>query len=459
MTKVKRKHVSMKKKASWRKHTDIKDVEEYLEEQRLQERIGGNIEKTDEELFIIDKDPKEKTFSLRQEKKLRAQQPSKCFISLENNSKIEDPIRKRNRVRTAEERKHPLLKAKIQRNKELGIIPERQLQSIKDRINASKKIPKTKEKNVDFKRDLWNEEDEGLKENPELQSMWVNDNLKQYHLKNLGIDKVKVPQITHEKRSQLKSIDVIPGTSYNPSKADFENLINTVVEKEEDFLKKSAKLNRSLKPIYQKTSKSEVKRRRRAEMREGFPTNDNKDVEDDSEVTDNEYKTTNPPVRNKKKDLKKRRKQKEHRLRMAQAELEKNELKKIKDLGMLKMYKRQIAKSEVAIEQRKDVRAVKREQKKLLPRRLARKKFEEEDIHVEEEPEALGNLRKLKPLGSILVDRFKSMQKRNILVPNIKRQPRKHRVVRIKKNSHKEEVQPIPSKKKGKKSPKLKIHD
>lgn len=31
----------MKKKSSWRKHTDIGDVEEFLENRRLQERIGG----------------------------------------------------------------------------------------------------------------------------------------------------------------------------------------------------------------------------------------------------------------------------------------------------------------------------------------------------------------------------------------------------------------------------------
>ncbi len=36
----KRKRVSKNKKKNWRKHTDIEDVEEYLEDQRLQERTG-----------------------------------------------------------------------------------------------------------------------------------------------------------------------------------------------------------------------------------------------------------------------------------------------------------------------------------------------------------------------------------------------------------------------------------
>lgn len=36
----KKKHVSKKSKRSWRKHTDIKDIEEHLDEVRRQERLG-----------------------------------------------------------------------------------------------------------------------------------------------------------------------------------------------------------------------------------------------------------------------------------------------------------------------------------------------------------------------------------------------------------------------------------
>jgi nucleolar protein 53 len=38
---ARKKHVSMKKKSAWRKNTDMEDVDNFLEEQRLQERIGG----------------------------------------------------------------------------------------------------------------------------------------------------------------------------------------------------------------------------------------------------------------------------------------------------------------------------------------------------------------------------------------------------------------------------------
>jgi len=37
---LKRKRVSKKTKKAWRKHSDIKDVENYLDDVRLQERTG-----------------------------------------------------------------------------------------------------------------------------------------------------------------------------------------------------------------------------------------------------------------------------------------------------------------------------------------------------------------------------------------------------------------------------------
>lgn len=38
--KGKKKRVSKKNKIAWRKHTDIKDVDKFLEDKRLEERLG-----------------------------------------------------------------------------------------------------------------------------------------------------------------------------------------------------------------------------------------------------------------------------------------------------------------------------------------------------------------------------------------------------------------------------------
>lgn len=186
-----------------------------------------------------------------------------------------------------------------------------------------------KEEKFDFSKDIWAEKEQ-LKE-PGLSNQWINTLVKVHHMKNTGDDKVKVPEITHVRRSRLKAIDAIPGTSYNPLKEDYEKLVNELVVKEEEVMKKNQKLNRALKPLYQKITKSESKRRRREEMRQGFPLNSD---EENDDVSEGEYSTLNPPVRNKKKDLVQRRKQKEFRKREADKSLEKQEMVKLKDLGM-----------------------------------------------------------------------------------------------------------------------------
>lgn len=282
--------------------------------------------KADDELFHEDSKPGK--ISVREQKKINAQKPARCFISLENNSKVEDPIRKRNRVKTPYERKHPLTKAKIQRNKELGIIPQGELEKLKDRIAAAAKIAKTKIKEINFAKDIWADETTI----PELESQWVSSSLKQYHLKNLGDDVIKVPQIAHERRSRIKAIEKpVAGTSYNPKATDLEKLVESAVEKEEAIIKREQKYSKSTKPLYQNITKGEAKRRKREEMTQGFPLNSEDEI--DRDISDSEYKTVNAPVRNKKKDLKQRRKQKESRLRNARVALEKQEMKKLKDLG------------------------------------------------------------------------------------------------------------------------------
>jgi hypothetical protein len=41
MPKVKKRQGSMKKKSGWRKNTDMQDVDDFLEAERLKERIGA----------------------------------------------------------------------------------------------------------------------------------------------------------------------------------------------------------------------------------------------------------------------------------------------------------------------------------------------------------------------------------------------------------------------------------
>jgi nucleolar protein 53 len=122
-----KKNASKKNKKSWRKNVDIDDVEEFLEDERLEQRIGGKFDdRKDEELFIVDnavqkEDGAEKIPDRLQRRKAKAQKPLKCFQHLEITTGVPDPITKRNRVRSREERKNPTVVKKEEEMKRKGI--------------------------------------------------------------------------------------------------------------------------------------------------------------------------------------------------------------------------------------------------------------------------------------------------------------------------------------------------
>lgn len=92
---VKKKRVSKKLKGSWRKHVNINDVEEFLEEKRLEEKLGPALSTVpNTELFSLDTKPSE-ILSPKQRKALRLSKPLKCFSALQSDSKVPDPIAKR----------------------------------------------------------------------------------------------------------------------------------------------------------------------------------------------------------------------------------------------------------------------------------------------------------------------------------------------------------------------------
>lgn len=91
---------------------------------------------------------------------------------------------------------------------------------------------------------------------------------------------------------------------------------------------------------------------------------------------------------------------------------------------------------------------IRKEEEKFEPRRLGKVVFQEQDIDFSM-PEAInGNLRNVKAEGSLLKDRFKSMQQRNILAPTVDLGLRRRREVkRFNRKSHKEEEEQPKSKK------------
>lgn len=169
------------------------------------------------------------------------------------------------------------------------------------------------------------------------------------------------------------------------------------------------------------------------EMSEGI--NEPKQNDADS---DGEFKSINPPVVNKKKSKQQRRKQKEQRA-LSEARIRaKIEKKKIADIYKLRIFEKEIATSKQKMEVLKEKREKLKKLKLLQPKRIGAQKFEAGDLDFNMGQDISGNLRNLKSEGSLLKDRFKSLQKRNILEPSA-RQPGKKRskVKKYEKPSHK----------------------
>lgn len=173
-------------------------------------------------------------------------------------------------------------------------------------------------------------------------------------------------------------------------------------------------------------------------MSEGLPSKGGTNVEE-NESSGDEYKSINAAVVNKKKSLKQRRKQKEQMQFERTKIVVKQEKKKITDIHQLKHLKEHIEKIEG---KQKTLRE--KMKSKLInnkkTKKLASINFEEPDLEFNRTHDITGNLKNLKVEGNILLDRFKSMQKRNILVPTKKQKYKKSKVKKYTKLGYKDEV-------------------
>ncbi|XP_055844086.1 ribosome biogenesis protein NOP53 [Episyrphus balteatus] len=441
MTSTKKKRVSKKTKASWRKHTDIKDVEDFLEEQRAEERIGTFSEKKDEDLFQIDVSssakPKKKFLTEKQKRKANALKPLRTFAALENTSKVQDPIVKRNHVK----------QKKNGRNIEQEILQpktNKQIQANKDRSKFYDKLEKKLSKNKvdrEFSQDIWQEEDVRDREPGLKDDTWVSKDLALYTLRNIGKGSTKIHDSIRHKTTKAKKFEPPhPGTSYNPSLKAHQDLINTVVSKEADIIKVEKHLKRVTTDMFSKVTLEEREQLRVKELSTGSPELEGEQPENVEDAADEKpYKPINLPVENKKKSKQARRKQKEQKVLSNELRKKKELKKQAADIHRIKKLKIEVEEEAEQLNQLKKHRKLVEKKKKSEPKRLGRLKFKEPDVDIEMPNELAGNLRNVKVQSSLLVDRFKNFQKRNILPTSVdvgKRKPRK--IKRFTRNTHKE---------------------
>lgn len=441
------KKASKKNKKSWRKNTDVEDVEEFLEDQRLEERLGGAFDKrSDSDIFVVDNTRTKPTecdidtsinLSKREARKKKAREKTfKCFSSLdiEMNSGVQDPKKGRDSRKTPEERKNPTLKKKEDEMAQAGIIRPKMAKAIKQRQQQKDKkssalFVRSTRRRTKFDFDLWDKNvtlEGDVKVHEKLHGIdnnqWLEQQTKDHNLNNTRQMKRKAPTGYYVKETSLSAVEVPHGgTSYNPSYKEHQDLLWKAAMVELNKEKEQHKIDFHTTDMFPKSGDAPNENTWVAEMSEGIAALEKTKVnieatEDDSSVVENtdQLKMNKPKTKKQRRDA----------LKLIR-EVKRKEYGKRKKMEVLDVYRVKTMTKEMKAEEKKIAhnmakRNEQKEMKKSLPAHLTGHKFEEQDLDLKLSEELTGSLKSLKPEGNLLTDRFKSMQKRNIIETRVK---------------------------------------
>ncbi|XP_070576679.1 ribosome biogenesis protein NOP53-like [Ptychodera flava] len=441
-TKSKRRtHGSRNKKKGWKK-SDVKDVEEHLEDQRLQLRTGGLVaEKTDEQLFFVEKTSKDQKEDELERSKKKESKPLHCYRHLQPNPKIKPAPKP-----TAKKQKKSKRVLEIEEKEKQGIYTKSKKRKLDD-ANAYRKKKQEKLKSLQLEEtnlyDLWGDNDI-------LAAKEVNEKTKaeanEHFLKVTKKVRKKAHNSYTKKPSARPAVEVIaPGGSYNPSYDDHQSLLQEAHKQEMRRLNTERDLNRQTSTRY--VSRAAVEDSYLEEMSAGLFDDDETDDEDDddheSSDSDNqagdEARPPNPPVRaDERKTQKQRRKEKARKEEEKQRVIKKEENRKLNDVYRLRSLKAEINEKEKEIEERKQKRWEKRNDPTRI-KKIGRQKYQDPFLEIKLSEELVPNLRLLKPEGNLIDDRFKSLQRRNIIVASVPmKTKRKYKIKMVEKRSHRE---------------------
>ncbi|XP_048735462.2 ribosome biogenesis protein NOP53-like isoform X2 [Ostrea edulis] len=418
----KKSRLAKNKKKAWRK-VDITDVEEYLEDERLQERTGGLVaEKSDAELFTIETKAPSIDTEEAVPKKRRKREPKdlKCYSHLLPDPKIK-LARKSQPSRSTKDKRPPLVKEKIQS----GVKTQKQIKAeVQRKLVTEQKQRKNRAKGsvMVASYDLWGGEAQE---------------------KGDPFAKAPVKKPKSRAPSELPAIQVPhPGASYNPDYEDYQDLLLKAHEIEEKKLEKELKLEKFVQEIKKVDMKS-LEKTWLSEMSEGLKNQEegeeNEEEGDAINTGDPDRISINPPVRRESKKTKTQR-NKEKRKKMQEKLKAQGKLKNTKanEIYRLRSMKAEIDGREADLQRRAQERRQKWQAQGLKTRKLGRLKFEEPLLEIKLSGELEGSLRRLKPEGNLFVDRVKSLEKRNIMEP--RQEAKKYRRYKRKtviKRSHK----------------------
>ncbi|XP_023315326.1 ribosome biogenesis protein NOP53-like [Trichogramma pretiosum] len=378
---------SKNKKKTWIK-IDTQEFDSHLQESLLQERLGGSLsDKKDSELFFDD--TKQEKISKKQYRDTLVSSQPKCFSILTEYSAVPDPLVKRNRVRTPEERQKTLQKR------------------LKNKVTLTQKIAMPEMGDI-FKGDLW--DSESVEKIP--QSEWLQNITVTHTLANTGHKRKNVPTSVLKRPSGLPAVIVShPGTSYNPAYKDHQDLLKKLADDEQKLIKEEKHLNRVTRAIFKKVPVTD--------KLEPFILDEEKGKEDEDKTKTENNKQIKKvsKERNKKTNAQRNRQKIEKEIRR-QKLIKQLEKRKVADVYHLSQITKKLNKTEEKNKILKQKREEAKKTENLTTKVLNKKKFEPLEQEFQLSEELVGSLRSIQPVGNILKDRFKSLQQRNIVAPS-----------------------------------------
>ncbi|XP_069003603.1 ribosome biogenesis protein NOP53 [Embiotoca jacksoni] len=407
-----RKRTNKNKKKNWNKHSDINDVEGFLEDVRHQERTTGGLlsEKSDETLFFLDVGQPAKAEQKAPEpvegktRKGKASRPLRIDLILQHDSLIPAP----KDVLAYQQPNAKKLRRIAQKAEQLaakGVVPRRQKRLLNRRPvdRTTKKAVTEANNNPDRDYyDIWGQE--------------TKESGDPWYLQQTGKKRVKRPESLYEKPSMLPAVEVIaPGGSYNPDFFSHQALLQDAHEVEVKRQKQEDKIERQLAVNRADTATEETILR---EQVEGLVEEDNEGGEGHAAPTEDEEDVAGGGIAMaEKKTERQRKKERAEKIKEQRRLAGRRQTDQQQQLFQLRSIKSSIKQQEQKTKTEQIKRKAKQEAQKSQPRRLGKLKFQAPDLEVQLSDELAGSLRQLKPEGSILKDRFKSMQKRNLIEP------------------------------------------
>ncbi|KAK8743647.1 hypothetical protein OTU49_001184 [Cherax quadricarinatus] len=479
----KRRRFNKNKKKAWRKKTNIDDVEENLEEERREERYGGPLEeRCDKELLFLDvgeADPKvelkdddftfEYTVDKIPEDSCSAKKATKVALK---------PSSKKHQVKTLKAHQFinglqgvkpphkPRLKkdglsVKMKKKAQLEAkdpkLAKKAVQKLKEIAAANKKRsnrPRTVIR-TKFEDDLWTTGADDVTQECNkkgLEDSFIKDIAKHYGIMR-KLRPVNVPKCKYVKPSKLKAVrPPHSGASYNPSFTDHQELLQKAISQEESRMRKTERVECLTTQMFPTIDEAPTEETWLQEMSQGLPKAGDEDneikeeeeEEEEEEQVDNEQLTVTHKPRNERKTKKQRRKELKEKIAKLKRLGKKEERVRESCVFRVKTYQKEIDEFLELLKTRKHCRIGRHKQRQFMPRCLGRLRFHEEDVVVNLGNELPGSLREVVPAVSLLEERFKNLQRRNMIEPRLPhKMVRKYKLKKTVKRNYKLEFDKI----------------